>query len=192
MKKRIIEAVIAATVSLVVFVSCGRAQVSVDSEGSLSPETLEEADTGQELKSSESTLKQIYVHVCGQVESPGVYSLSEGARVYEAVEMAGGPTEEAYLEGINLVEVLSDGQKVYVPTVGQEDAELTSYDDGLVNINTADVEKLCSIPGIGQTRAQAIVNYRQEYGRFETIEELMNVSGIKEGTFEKIKDYIKV
>ena len=137
----------------------------------------------------------IYVQVSGAVKNPGVYSLPEGSRIFEAVELAGGLTEQADINSINQAQVLSDGQMIYVYAIGEaelKNQETAEKDDGLVNINTASVEQLMTLPGIGQSKAEAIVSYREEQGAFEKIEELMNITGIKEGVFSKIKDQIKV
>lgn len=142
----------------------------------------------------------IYVDICGAVKYPGVYKLSGDARLFEAIERAGGLSEKACARSINQAEKLCDGQKIYVPTVEewergdvQEDfQEKVSRDDGLININTADEAKLCELPGVGESRAKAILQYREEHGDFKTIEEIQNVSGIKSGLFAKIRDLIKV
>lgn len=142
----------------------------------------------------------VYVDICGAVKYPGVYRLSGDARVFEAIEQAGGLLEDACARSINQAERLCDGQKIYVLTMEEwESGELqescgeeTSDDDGLININTADETKLCELPGVGESRARAIIQYRKEHGDFKTIEEIQNVSGIKSGLFTKIKDLIKV
>ena len=167
--------------------------------------------------------QMIYVHVCGAVENPDVYELPAESRVYEAVQAAGGFTEEADSSYVNQAQKLSDGVKLVIPTQeqtqifadkGEEETEIgivgetqnsesagisgtvqgsTGADvssDGRVNINTASEAELCNIPGIGAVRAAAIVAYRQEKGGFTSVEDIMNVSGIKEGTYEKIKDSI--
>lgn len=139
----------------------------------------------------------IYVDVCGAVRYPGVYRLDGDARVFEAVDLAGGMTEAACIQAINQAETLTDGQKIYVPTTEEWNAgimtdEMTEPDDGRININTADVSLLCTLPGIGETRAQAIVAYRESHGSFESVEAIQQVSGIKSGVYDKIKDFIKV
>ncbi len=149
---------------------------------------------------------EIYVHICGAVIHPGVYALSPDSRVFEGIEAAGGFREDACEDFINQASVLQDGQKLTVPTTEevQEAKEAGTYDalpetgaakeraDGLVNINTASEEELSAIPGIGAGKAAAVVRYRQENGAFASIEDIMKVSGIKEGTYEKIKDKITV
>ena len=141
------------------------------------------------------------VYVCGQVKEPGVYELEPGSRVYQAVEMAGGFGPDAASWYLNLAQEVADGMKIQVPTeeealawgnsggslsVGQGQTETK------VNLNTADEEQLMTLTGIGESRAADIIRYRQEHGPFERIEDIMNVSGIKEGAFQKIKDSITV
>ncbi|MDY5021504.1 MAG: helix-hairpin-helix domain-containing protein [Blautia sp.] len=149
--------------------------------------------------------EEIYVDVCGAVNHPGVYSLDPGSRVFQAIEAAGGCTDQAAGEYVNQAERLSDGQQVYVPTRQEAEEQKLSHSAaaaiqgehvsdmaGKVNLNTADETELTTLTGIGAARAQAIILYREENGPFSSIEEIMNVQGIKEGTFEKIKDDIVV
>ena len=141
---------------------------------------------------------RVVVHVCGQVAAPGVYELAEGSRIYEAIEAAGG-VNQAAPEGLNQAACVEDGQQIYVPSVQElQDNSFTAAgdsgaaEDGRVNINTAQAEELMTLSGIGEAKAAAIIQYREENGGFQSIEELMEISGIKEGVFEKIKDQIKV
>jgi len=148
----------------------------------------------------------IYVHVCGAVNNPGVYEFSLGERVFDAIEAAGGFDEEASQDYLNLAKQLSDGMKIVVPTKTEvinmpveseglfEDNSLSGNDNksGLININTADKERLCQISGIGETKADAIISYRDNYGYFKSTEDIMNVSGIGSGTYDRIKDEITV
>lgn len=138
--------------------------------------------------------EQICVHVCGQVCRPGVVMLPAGSRVWEAVEAAGGLTEYAQDAAVNLAAVLEDGQKLYIPALGESAAEETAktVDDGRVNLNTADADRLQTLSGIGAGRAADILSYRETHGGFQNIEEIMQVPGIKESIYEKIKDKITV
>lgn len=163
----------------------------IQTETSEVPQT-EEKDSTKETGSC-------FVYVCGAVVNPGVYELPENSRVYEAVAMAGGMTEDAGTEAVNQAEIVTDGQMLRIPTIAevlavQEDASGDSgaTDDGLLNINQAEVADFMTLPGIGQSKAEALVKYREEHGKFSSIEEIMNVDGIKEGVFNKIKDSIKV
>jgi competence protein ComEA len=159
----------------------------------------------------EEQSRKIYVYVCGAVQSPGVYELLPGSRVYQALEAAGGTTETADDRSLNRARLLSDGDQIIVYTreevqAGQADVfapvsgeksdgvqtDGGSKDGRKVNINRAGVEELQELPGIGEARARAIVTYREEHGGFSGIEEIQNISGIKQKAFEKIKDYIEV
>lgn len=141
----------------------------------------------------------ICVYVCGQVASPGVYELPAGARVYQAIESAGGTLDGAAPESLNLAQLAEDGQKVYVPSreeaaavPGETASPSPEQGAGKVNLNTAGLEELTTLTGIGQTRAEAIITYREEEGGFRAPEDIMNVDGIKEGIYEKLKDEITV
>ncbi len=137
--------------------------------------------------------RQICVHVCGQVCRPGVVMLPEGSRAWEAVEAAGGLAEEACEAAVNLAAVLRDGEKLYIPAVGEAVAkEDCEADGGLVNLNTADAGRLKTLPGIGESRASDILSYREKNGAFRSVEEIMQVPGIKESIYEKIRDMITV
>lgn len=149
------------------------------------------------------------VHICGAVENPGVYELESGSRIYDAVEAAGGFSEDAVCDYVNLALKLEDGWKITIPT--QEEvkdlpasiepenkiqtgvaAEDKSTDNDKVNLNTASKEQLLTLPGIGESRADAILAYREKKGTFSKIEDIMKIEGIKNGMFEKLKDKICV
>ena len=147
-----------------------------------------------------------YVYVCGAVEAPGVYMLNTGDRIYEAIALAGGLTEEANTSTVNQAEMVSDGQMIFVPTreeaaagivsvseMGVENtSEQESVSDGKVNLNTATLAELMTLSGIGESKAQSILDYRNKNGAFSSVEEIMNVDGIKEGLYNRIKDSIRV
>ncbi|MCG0275551.1 MAG: helix-hairpin-helix domain-containing protein [Thermosediminibacteraceae bacterium] len=133
---------------------------------------------------------KIVVHVAGAVKNPGVYELDEGCRVIDAIEAAGGQLPEADIAGINLAKKLHDEEKLYVPKLGESPAN--SSPDGRININSAGLEELDKLPGIGPSLAQRIIDYRNQHGPFKSIEELKNVSGIGEKRFEEIKNLVKV
>jgi competence protein ComEA len=136
----------------------------------------------------------VRVYVSGAVQKPDVYRLTPDSIVKDALLAAGGATDQADLDRINLALPVADGQHIYVPTVGQEDlpvrppSRLSGPDE--ININTADAAELETLPGIGPTRAQQIIDYRQQHGPFATIEEIMDVSGIGPATFEGLQDLI--
>ena len=169
---------------------------------------------GADNEGVEASVQKIVVHVCGAVASPGVYELDEGSRIIDAVNRADGLLLSAASDYVNLAAVISDGEKIWIPTVEEvneleqnpeafssimetggntfvKEASQTA-DSGKVNINTADKELLCTLPGIGNTRAESIIAYRENHGGFSNIEDIMKVSGIKENSFQKIKEYIVV
>ncbi|MGB7875510.1 MAG: ComEA family DNA-binding protein [Anaerolineales bacterium] len=151
------------------------------------------------------TPEPLRVHVAGAVVRPGVYDLEDGSRVTDAVEAAGGFVVEADQNAINLAAFLEDGERLDIPYVAGfvalEDQGFVVVTEGtpsplageeLVNINTASIEELDRLPGIGQTTAIRIIDYRTANGPFATIEDIVNVSGIGTATFEELKDLITV
>lgn len=153
------------------------------------------ADAKKDTDSSQSAdANMIYVYVCGAVVKPGVYELKSGQRIWHAIEKAGGLTEEAS-DSVNLAAPLEDGQMIQILTLAEaKSAEAAEADkkNGMVNINTADVTQLMELPGVGQSRAEDIIAYREEHGAFRSIEELMNVTGIKEGIYNKLQNKITI
>ncbi len=185
-------------------------------EASQNKEVEESAERTSKIGILDSK-KTITVHVVGEVNSPGVVTLNEGARIIDAINAAGGSTEEADLSKVNLAYVVDDGIQIYIPsikdvtTVGEErqtsfireDAgddiintnasnDDSKHQGGKVNINTANAEKLQTLPGIGQSTAQKIVEYRTQNGKFKTEEDLKNVAGIGESKYNSLKDKITV
>lgn len=148
--------------------------------------------------SETETISNIYVFVCGRVNHPGVYSALLGTRAYQFIELAGGFCEDADVTYLNLAEGISDGQKLYVPAIGEalleeaSNVNLNQKQSNLININKATKEQLMTLPGIGETKAQDIINYRNTNGAFGTIEDIKNISGIKDSAFNKIKEFITV
>lgn len=137
----------------------------------------------------------VYVYVCGAVRSPGVVEVPGGSRAEEALRLAGGMTAEADPFYVNLAETVTDGQKLYFPTAEEAqdlEAAAKAAEEGLVNINTASAEELCTLPGIGASRAADIVRYREKNGAFQTKEDIMKVSGIKQNAYDKLCDKITV
>ena len=169
--------------------------------------------------SSEET-KTLVVHICGAVSAPGVYELPAGSRIIDAVEAGGGFLPEADEACCNLAEEIVDGCQIYIMTKTESCADgqtekkagiqtspdsdmqttdrnvrsnsASALDNGLVNLNTADVAALMTLPGIGESRAKAIISYREQHGAFAKIEDIMKISGIKQAAFSKIKDKITV
>lgn len=145
--------------------------------------------------SMELESEYIYVYVCGAVERPGVVTLMQGSRGEAAVLAAGGMTADAESSYVNLAAKLEDGEKLFIPTqeeVTSLELEQQMKESGIININTAELEALCTLPGIGESRARDIIVFREKNGQFEHIEDIMKVSGIKTNAFEKIKDKIAI
>lgn len=169
---------------------------------------------------SSEEAKTLVVHICGAVSAPGVYELPAGSRIIDAVESGGGFLPEADEACCNLAEEIVDGCQIYIMTKSESCADgqtekkagiqtspdsdmqttdinmrsnsATALDNGLVNLNTADVAALMTLPGIGESRAKAIISYREQHGAFAQIEDIMKISGIKQAAFSKIKDKITV
>jgi competence protein ComEA len=157
----------------------------------------EEEALSEDGVSDNQESSDMYVYICGAVVTPGVYELEEGSRLYEAVDKAGGLTDEADETSLNLARELSDGEQIVVLTAEQaakseEEQQKAAETSGLVNINTATAAELTAISGIGESRAQAIIAYREKNGGFSCIEDIKKVDGIKDGLFSKIKDKITV
>lgn len=157
----------------------------------------EESEPAEEEGASEGS--DIMVDVKGAVKESGVYELQEGQRVQDAILMAGGFLENADERQINLAQILEDEMVIYVPLEGEEGFESMGISQGqgegqeaTVNINKATSEELQTISGIGPAKAEAIIQYREENGSFEKTEDITNVSGIGEKTFEKLKEKISV
>lgn len=158
----------------------------------------EDFDAVLETKSEDAAF--IYVYVCGAVNNPDVYEAKEGSRLFEVIEMAGGFTSEADRASLNLARTVADGEQIVVYTTEETANNMTlvsemqavQQEGGLVNINKASVAELTAISGIGESRAKAIIDYREKNGGFASIEDIKKVDGIKDGLFSKIKDYITV
>lgn len=173
---------------------------------------------GEKLRGAEGPLtaeesseaEPVIVHICGAVKAPGVYELERGSRVMDAVNAGGGFLPEAAQDSCNLAEPVTDGCQIYIMTKQESlEAEKTSgirqtgrisgasaavsgTGEGLVDLNTADKTALMTLPGIGESRADDILEWRSKNGGFQRIEDIMKISGIKKGAFEKIKDKITV
>ena len=161
----------------------------------------DEASENNGEEQTDTAAQTVFVYVCGAVESPGVYELRADARVFEAISSAGGITEEAAPDALNQARLIVDGEQIYVPTVEEAASQTAGVGETTgtkgtenvkVNINTAGKEELMTLTGIGEAKADDILKYREEHGSFGSIEELMQISGIKEGVFNKIKDDITI
>lgn len=180
---------------------CARDQTQFVQISSAAVDMSEEPSASDEKVQTDSEdAERIYVHVCGAVRHAGVYAFTGETRVFEAIEAAGGFTGDAAEESINQARVITDGEELYVPA--REELPASSAGpviraDGdekeqKVNINTADVRELTTLSGIGETRARAIIAWREENGGFSSTEDLKNIDGIADKTYEKIKDRITV
>lgn len=176
---------------------CGCRQKSYLSSNS----SFDEASNSFE---QESEKKSGYVQILGAVNSPGVYEITEDTRLFMVIQAAGGLRDDASVESVNQAKPLLDGDSIYIKTVEEvlkESEESSNSDgtseesednDGRINVNKASLAELMTLPGIGESKAKMIINYRNEKGDFNSIEDIMKVEGIKEGTFNRIKDSIKV
>lgn len=190
-------------------VGCGQNTAEfVDSMSSIKSSGMETETMDEEETSETKEAESLYVYVCGAVTAPGVYVLPAGSRVCDLFEMAQGLTREAAQDYWNQARLLADGEMLYVPT--KEEAEElsdrewdvagglgtaekdSSAENEKVNINTASKEELMTLPGIGESKALAILEYRKQKGRFTSVEELKEIPGIKDGVYAKIKEYITV
>lgn len=167
----------------------------------LAEEVSEQTDSREKTgDTNKEKADWIYVDVSGAVCAPGVYRIEAGSRVFQVLEQAGGCTQEASLENINQADLVSDGEKIRIYTQEEleqqgnltEDTVQSQEKDSRVNINRAGKEELMTLTGIGETRALAILAYREAHGTFSNVEELMQVEGIKEKTYEKLKDQIRI
>ena len=180
-------------------------QQTADGEGIIErAEDTETAEDGSSSTQGTAEQKKAFVYVCGAVNDPGVYEVESDSRVFEAIALAGGVTAEAVPELIDQARVVTDGERIYVPNREEAEnggteglgTEVTGISDGnekgKININTAGKDELMELTGIGEAKAESILRYREEHGGFQSIEELMQIEGIKEGVFNKIKDDITI
>ena len=205
---------LAAALLIILVLSCGctsRDETMVelsDEQGTESASSKQKSDSSDQSVNPDSP---ICVYVCGHVMSPGVYQLMEGCRVCDAITAAGGPSGDADAQMLNQAAAVTDGMRIYVPSEketeglnrsdqtdsGFQNGNTASGDkggnqSGKVNLNTATKEQLMTLSGIGESKAQSILDYRQENGAFSKAEDIMNIPGIKQGVYEKIKDHISV
>lgn len=155
-------------------------------------------ETEEYTKTEDSKKDQITIHIAGEVNNPGIVILDEGARIVDALEAAGGETPNADINKLNLAYVLEDGEKLYIPNKNEEETEYVTKGNEnqtgttKININTAQIEELSTLPGIGEATANKIIEYRKENGKFEKIEDIKNVPGIGDSKFQNIKEMLKV
>ena len=168
-----------------------------------SDDQVEPSSTDQTHQRSEiESLEEVVVDIKGEIDSPGVYQLKEGSRIIDVIEKAGGLLTEADTTSVNFAQLVTDQMVIYIPKEGEENPinqinmsgneNSSSQDDKQIDINKAEKEELMLLNGIGSSKADSIIAYREEQGLFQTIEEIKNVSGIGDATFEKLKDAITV
>lgn len=195
LKKNILLLIIGIAISLV-FMGCGSKSKKISLDDTKSKTSLEETKSSGD----------IFVHVVGEVNAPGIVKVPEGTRLYNVIEKAGGMTKNAQTDYLNLADTVKDGQQIRViskkefkklkkkKSAGSSPNESRggSNQSGLININTATAEELQTLSGIGEVRAKAIVEYRTQNGNFSKPEDIKNVSGIGDATFNNIKSQICV
>ena len=203
--------ILAAVCSLVFVMNCsacgedqqellliGQQEVSVfEGQEMINGESVPQEQKGETIPEETQIQEEICVFVCGAVKNPGVVFMPQGSRAADALEAAGGFTEDAAVGAVNLAAKISDGEKWYFPT--QEEFEEQVYDgleeipgSRLININTADPAQLCTLPGIGESKAADIIAYRETHGDFAACKDIMQVPGIKENVYNKISDKITI
>ena len=163
------------------------------------PEIRDSSETAV-TEESTGTAAKLMIDIGGEVNEPKVAELPEGSRVEDAIKAAGGTTPEADMTGINRAAFVADGEKIFIPATGSSDdtegiknaGQSVTDQDGKININTADSAALQELNGVGPATAEKIISYREKNGRFKSVEDIKNVSGIGDKTFEKLKEHIKV
>ncbi len=187
-----------------------------EESNNIKEEKVSDIESEKEEKETSLGEEKIVVEIKGEVKKPNVYELKNGSRIYELIEEAGGPTNEADLSNINRALYLSDGQCIVIKNINDVESEEVNLNESLnaevtnsiptnssgdkgeknessvININTASKETLMTLNGIGESKAQAIIDYRDEIGGFKSVDDITNVSGIGEKTLEKIKDKISI
>ena len=192
--------VIISTIGLYFYKESKENNKNIDVEESI--ENEEDLDE-KNFNNIEEKKEKIVVHITGEVKNQGVVELKENSRIVDAIEAAGGEKEEADLNRLNLAYILSDGDKIYVPNKNEKEIEnANSYmetennafkdNEIRINLNTATIEDLTKLPGIGESTAKKIIEYRNKNGKIKVKEELKNIPGIGDSKFDKIKEKIIV
>ncbi|MCM3712785.1 helix-hairpin-helix domain-containing protein [Alkalihalobacillus oceani] len=185
--------VVALLVSVVLFQHFRNAQI--DEVAQAGNDFLFEVENEAAAEEETPAEQVIIVDVKGAVQAPGLYKLEEESRVYDAIERAGGFREDAAEQQLNLAERIYDEMMIYVPTEGETEEMPTSNGAdraGKIAINQADATELEQLPGIGPAKAEAIIAYREEQGRFSDVEQLLDVPGIGAKTLEQLREHISV
>lgn len=164
-----------------------------------------EKDNIDERNAETEIKEKIKIYIIGEVNNPGVKELDVGARIEDAINSAGGITEYANLNQVNLAYSLEDGEKIYIPNINEKIEEYITKENGVgiiensknkvlnkININKATISELTNLPGVGESLAKRIIEYREENGKFKSIEDLKNVSGIGEKKYESLLEYITI
>ncbi len=191
-KKQIIMIMIAIILIIYYLFSKGKEEVTIENLADFTLQNTVQNEITNQVENAEVT---ILVHVAGQVVNPGVVELTNGDRIQDAIEAAGGILETANLTNINLASFVEDGMKIYIPSITENneiDVGSEDLSQNKININTANQAQLEELEGIGETTALRIIEYRKQNGKFKTIEDLKNVKGIGEAKFNKIKNDIEV
>ncbi len=186
-------------ISVVTFCSCSKKSY-LDKDSSVNTTSDDKSVSNNKDKSTNSTKDKssnssgkCFVQVVGAVNKPGVYELESDSRIFQAILMAGGLREDADESSLNQAQKISDGMKLEIKTKDEVQSSAQNCpNDGKVDINTADASTLMTLPGIGESKANSIIKYRESKGRFNSCEDLKNITGIKDGVYNKIADSIKV
>jgi competence protein ComEA len=166
----------------------------IEEESLVFDENMNDTISDDSVDTELETQNMICVQLCGEVENEGIYNVPEGSRVYEVVALAGGLTNEAADNVVNQAREVKDGEMLDFPSQAEVESGLYGSNGGtqLISINTATMEQLMTLPGIGESKAESIIRYREENNGFDTIEEIMEVDGIKEALFEQIEPLISI
>lgn len=191
----IILVIIISVIGYYIYVNINNNELYIEEDDSYIEENHNDVDNETSVNKNEET---IIIHIAGCVENEGVYEIKKDSRISDAIDIAGGLTSDANIKSINLAQKLNDGQKIYIPNINEDIEEYTGDDTNLfeynelININTATQTQLETLPGIGPSTADKIIQYRKENGNFKNIEDIKNVSGIGDSKYENIKDKICV
>ena len=191
----IILVIIISVIGYYIYVNINNNELYIEEDDSYIEENHNNVDNETSVNKNEET---IIIHIAGCVENEGVYEIKKDSRISDAIDISGGLTSDANIKSINLAQKLNDGQKIYIPNINEDieeykgdDTNLFEYNE-LININTATQTQLETLPGIGPSTADKIIQYRKENGNFKNIEDIKNVSGIGDSKYENIKDKICV
>ena len=178
-------------VIVVVLVALGCAVLATALTGSPTPVEIARGELGSGGDAIVVESPSLFVHVTGAVMRPGLFELAEGSRVIDAIAAAGGFTDEANRDQLNLARLLTDGEQFAVPAAG-DDVDAAAASDGRVNLNTADAAALDTLPRIGPAMAARILAWREANGRFASVDDLRNVAGIGDATFDGLRDLVTI